>query len=87
MKIKSLLFLCLFRIIGKHLLIETEDTAEAGQAGSNDPGKGCLPQSPANKADDAHPLQMLHLMRTVVFWIRGTLEETRPEPTTTSRRR
>ena len=46
MKIKSLLFLCLFRIIGKHLLIETEDTAEAGQAGSTDPGKGVPPPVP-----------------------------------------
>ena len=27
-----------FRITGKHLLIETEDTTEAGQAGSNDYG-------------------------------------------------
>ena len=81
MKIKSLLFLCLFRIIGKHLLIETEDTAEAGQVGSNDPGKGCLPQSP--KSDDAHPLQMLHLMSTV----EATWKSNSSEPTTTSRRR
>ena len=51
--------------------------------GIDTPCKGCLPQSPANKADDAHPLQMLHLMSTV----EATWKSTRPEPTTTSRRR
>ena len=65
MKIKSLLFLCLFRIIGKHLLIETEDTAEAGQAGSNDPGKGCLPHGPSPRLPNR---MMRTLSRCSILW-------------------